>query len=169
MDDLLVLASNRHLMVMDNMSGVKKEMADAICRLSTGGRMAKRKLHTDDDLHLVELQRPVILNGINEVSNRSDLNERCLIVDLPAIDDTARIDEETYYATVDRDKPAMFTGLLDAIVSGFWRAILAIYHLGTSMSKDSFRSGDLIECHSTSCVQFQLRTKAAPLKLTSLT
>ncbi len=31
-----------------------------------------------------------------------------------------------------------------------WLAILAIYHLGTSMSKDSFRSGDLIECHSTS-------------------
>ncbi len=51
----------------------------------------------------------------------------------------------------------------------YWRAILAIYHLGTSMSKDSFCSGDLIECHSTSCVQFQLRTKAAPLKLTSLT
>ena len=51
----------------------------------------------------------------------------------------------------------------------YLRAILTTYHLGTSMSKDSFRSGDLIECHSTSCVQFQLRTKAAPLKLTSLT
>ncbi|MCK5830947.1 MAG: hypothetical protein KAH20_11665, partial [Methylococcales bacterium] len=35
-----------------------------------------------------------------------------------------------------------------------WRAIFATYHLGTSMSKDSFHSGDLIECHDSSCFNF---------------
>ncbi len=117
-DDLLVSVSHSHLGAIDNLSGITNQMSDALCMLSTGGGMDKRRLNTDDDLHLVNIQKPVMLTGIDEISSRSDLLSRSFLLDLPFIPEHAKKDEVTCKAEFEKDKAIIFTGLLNAIVSG---------------------------------------------------
>jgi hypothetical protein len=58
-------------------------MADALCRLATGGGYAIRRLYTDADEALFEAQRPVLLTGIEELPLRGDLIDRALMLTLP--------------------------------------------------------------------------------------
>ena len=81
--DLMIQATESHLIVFDNVSGIKNEISDALCTLSTGGGYATRKLYTDDELKVFDASRPFILNGINGVASRPDLLERSLSLKLP--------------------------------------------------------------------------------------
>jgi len=83
--DLMIAANNGWLLVLDNMSAVKPDLSDALCRLATGGGFATRTLYTDEDETIFDAQRPVVLTSIEEVGTRSDLLERSLIVELPTI------------------------------------------------------------------------------------
>jgi hypothetical protein len=89
-DDLMVSARVSWVVAFDNISRLPPYLSDALCRLSTGGGLSKRQLYTDSDEVLLEAMRPVILNGIEEAANRSDLLDRALIVEMPVIDETQR-------------------------------------------------------------------------------
>ena len=69
--DLFIGADNAHVQVFDNISGLQSWVSDSLCRLSTGGGFATRKLFTDSDESLFESSRPVLLNGIADVVSRS--------------------------------------------------------------------------------------------------
>ncbi len=45
--NLMIQAKDYYLLVFDNASGMKADISDALCTLSTGGGMAVRKLYTD--------------------------------------------------------------------------------------------------------------------------
>ena len=65
-------------------------MSDALCRLATGGGLGTRQLYSDADESLFDVQRPVILNGITSLAERGDLQDRCIPITLPVIDEDAR-------------------------------------------------------------------------------
>jgi len=71
--DLLRLAKERHLINVDNVSGISPNQSDTLCRASTG-------IGGHDD----PLMRTVILNGITVPVVRPDLNERLFPVQLKA-------------------------------------------------------------------------------------
>ena len=56
--------------------------ADLLCRLCTGEGDAKRRLYTDDDTVVVELKRAILLNAINVPSDRADVLDRTLALEL---------------------------------------------------------------------------------------
>jgi hypothetical protein len=114
-DDLMVSAVHNHVIVYDNLSHLESWLSDALCRLSTGGGQAKRMLYTDDEEHVLDAQRPAIINGIEELATRSDLLDRALMIDLPVIADRKRIDERTFWARFERARPAIFGALCDAV------------------------------------------------------
>jgi hypothetical protein len=68
--DLMIAATNGWCLSLDNLSHVPPWLSDAICRLATGGGFATRALYTDSDEVLFDAQRPVILNGIEELATR---------------------------------------------------------------------------------------------------
>ncbi|MFO7703567.1 MAG: hypothetical protein R6V43_00285 [Halopseudomonas sp.] len=113
--DLLVTASNNHVVVSDNLSGLSPELSDVFCRLSTGGGFAERQLYTNREEVLVNLQRPIILNGIDEVASRGDLMERALILHLPLIKETARETESDFWKRFEAALPGILGGLCDAL------------------------------------------------------
>jgi len=113
--DLLVTAANNHVVVSDNLSGLSAELSDVFCRLSTGGGFAERQLYTNREEVLVNLQRPLILNGIDEVASRGDLMERSLIIHLPLIKETARESESTFWKRFDAALPGIIGGICDAL------------------------------------------------------
>lgn len=116
--DLLVSASNNHVVVQDNLSGLTAEMSDCLCRLSTGGGIDMRALYTDNEQVLIDIQRPVLINGIDDVANRQDLAERALIVHLPVINGDNRKSERQFWKEFDTDKPLILGALLDLIAVG---------------------------------------------------
>src|SRR5690606_32570828 len=78
--DLLIAARNGWVIALDNLSGTPVWLSDALCRLATGGGWSTRELYSDTDEVLINVQRPVILNGIDDLLSRDDLRDRAIIL-----------------------------------------------------------------------------------------
>jgi hypothetical protein len=113
--NLIVSASNSHVLGFDNLSEVPAWLADAFCRLSTGGGYATRMLHTDRDEMIFEGQRPIMLNGIPLLTNRADLADRSITIHLRAIPETNRRPEDEISADFEAARPRLFGALLTAV------------------------------------------------------
>jgi hypothetical protein len=82
-DDLIIAARNGAVVAFDNLSHISAELSDALCRLATGAGFSKRRLYTDGDEVIVQVRRPVIVNGITDLVRMPDLADRALFVELP--------------------------------------------------------------------------------------
>ena len=116
--DLMIAARNAWLLAFDNLSGIKSWLSDALCRLATGGGFSTRQLYTDAEETILDAQRPVILNGIEELTSRQDLLDRALIVQLPPIQPEARRPESELWDEFDAQKPGILGALLTAVSTG---------------------------------------------------
>ncbi|WBL34036.1 hypothetical protein O5O51_04865 [Sinirhodobacter sp. HNIBRBA609] len=112
--DLVIAAQGAHVLAFDNLSRVKPAMADCLCRLSTGGGFATRKLHSDADEVLFQATRPIILNGIPDLAERADLADRAIILTLPTIPESTRSFESDFWERFEAARPRILAGLLDA-------------------------------------------------------
>jgi curved DNA-binding protein CbpA len=83
--NLIVACRHAHFIAFDNISGLRDDLSDAICRLSTGGGHGERELYTNREESTFEGRRPVCLNGIEDVATRPDLVDRALMLMLLAI------------------------------------------------------------------------------------
>lgn len=113
--DLAVAAANSAVLILDNLSWLPPWGSDALCRLSTGGGLGKRKLYTDDEETYITVARPLALTSIVDVASQFDLLDRCLIVNLEPISEDARRTEEELYTRFEAVRPAILGGLFDAV------------------------------------------------------
>jgi hypothetical protein len=116
--DLMVSAHNNWLLTFDNISSLTPWQSDALCRLSTGGGYAARGLFTDDREVVLNAQRPIILNGIDDFVTRGDLTDRSIFLSLRPILPAARRSDHDLWTEFERDYPAIFGALLDAVAGG---------------------------------------------------
>jgi hypothetical protein len=79
-DALKVHAASHHVCAWDNLSHLPADIADNLCRLATGAGISRRRMYTDNEESLVYLLRPIIVNGIAEVTTRPDLLSRFVSV-----------------------------------------------------------------------------------------
>jgi putative DNA primase/helicase len=112
--DLVIAAQASHIVAFDNLSRVNGDLADALCRLSTGGGFGTRKLHTNSEEMLFDVTRPVLLNGIPDLAGRADLADRSIIIELPVIGERARRSEAELWEAFEAARPRILAGLLDA-------------------------------------------------------
>ena len=85
--DIGTTARHRHLLAFDNISGLKWDVSDSLCKLSTGLSVSQRSLYTNGELYQYTVTRPVILNGIPNLVNRDDLARRVISLHLDRIPD----------------------------------------------------------------------------------
>jgi hypothetical protein len=111
----MTAAQNGWVIGYDNLSGFPSWLADGLCRLSTGGRFHTRTLYSDDEETIFDAQRPVILNGIDQISSRHDLLDRSIIITLPPIQDQLRRHEGEFWADFNQAKPQILGALYDAV------------------------------------------------------
>ena len=119
--DLFIAARNGHVLAFDNVSGLPGWISDTLCRLATGGGFAVRQLYTDGDEVLFDAERPVILNGIEEIVTRPDLADRALFLTLDPIPEERRRPEAELWAAFEAERPRILGVLLDAVVEGLKR------------------------------------------------
>jgi hypothetical protein len=116
--DLMITARNSWVLSYDNLSRLSVWQSDAFCKLSTGGGHATRALYTDDGEVIFEAQRPLLLNGIEEIATRGDLADRAIVVMLPTIPEQRRLPEEQFWAEFEQARPRILGALLGAMVVG---------------------------------------------------
>lgn len=116
--DLLVGAVHSHVQALDNLSSVPAWLADALCRLATGGGFATKTLYTDLSETVISAVRPSILNGIPNLSERADLADRAISLALAAIREDQRIPEGAFWQEFERDRPLILGALLDGVSAG---------------------------------------------------
>jgi len=116
--DLMVTAASGWLLVYDNISVVPNWLSDGLCRLATGGGFAGRALFTNDERTVIHAKRPVIVNGIDEFVCRDDLADRCVFLRPPPLIAGSHRAEVEFWRSFRADYPAIFGGLLNAVVGG---------------------------------------------------
>ena len=113
--DFLQKASHCYVPMLDNLSALPDSAADTLCRLVTGEADSKRKLYTDDEDVIIELRRAVILNGINAPTDRGDVLDRSLVVELERIPDAERRTEEEMWAAFEDGHSRLLGAALDLL------------------------------------------------------
>jgi len=115
---IMVSAKNNSIMCYDNLSSIDPELADALCLVATGGYYSARKKWTNGDQFLVDLQRPLVLTGIDLPSLRGDLLSRMLTVHLKPISDASRLTDEEVDARFDAARPRILAWVYDLVSRG---------------------------------------------------
>jgi hypothetical protein len=113
--DLYIGSQNSWAQCFDNLSGLRGSMADALCRIATGGGFSTRELYTNDDEVLIQVTRPVMINGIPLASERPDLLDRSIVIILPVIAPNRRRTEREFWASFTKAHPKIFGALLTAL------------------------------------------------------
>jgi len=113
--DLAIAAGNAHLLCYDNLSGLSAHLADAFCRLATGGGYATRKLYSDDGEKIFIYSRPAIINGISELLNRQDLTDRAVVITTTSISRKDRLPESVMREKWQQDRPLIIGALFTAV------------------------------------------------------
>ncbi len=111
--DLVLAAVNGWVLNFDNLSLVQPWLADALCRISTGGGFSTRTLYTDKEESLFNSMRPIILNGITDVVTRHDLADRTIYINLNPVKE--RILESTLSNQFNEKVPYILGGLFSAV------------------------------------------------------
>ncbi len=114
--DLMIAATNGWVVALDNLSHLSPWLSDALCRLATGGGFSTRELYTNEEEKLFNAQRPVVLNGIEELATRGDLVDRAIIIYLPPISKNLRLEEAVFWREFGQDQPTILGALLDGVV-----------------------------------------------------
>ena len=114
-EDVWIAARNSHMVSLENLSHLHPQYQDALCVLATGGGYSARTLYTNAEETIIELRKPIMLNGISVIVTAQDLLDRCLHIDLPTIQnrEMAGDMEERFEAA----QPALLGAFLDLFVS----------------------------------------------------
>lgn len=123
--DLIIAASNGWNVAYDNLSTIPFWLADALCRLATGAGFGTRELFTNQGEKLFSGARPIILNGIEDLTTREDLADRLIAFTLPPIPDNKRCPEKELLPRFEAARPRILGAMLD----GVSRAIRERHHV----------------------------------------
>ena len=116
-DDLSLLCSAKaqFFLAWDNVSHLSENLSDALCRLSTGAGISRRKLFSDSDLSTIGVCRCALLNGIEDFVVRGDLLSRCLTIELAPIKAADRMTDEAFKGRFREQLPYILGATLNAL------------------------------------------------------
>ncbi len=113
--DFLQKADHTFIVLLDNLNSLPEWAEDTLCRLVTGEGDSKRVLYSDDDDYIFEMKRAILLNGVNQPADRSDVRDRTLPVELRRIPDDRRRSEEDLWDEFREKHSRMLGSILDTL------------------------------------------------------
>ena len=117
--DLTAAARNSWIVCFDNLSHLPEELADAACRLATGGGFGGRELYSDHDEAIFDATRPMVFNAIPDLgAARPDFLDRAVIVEFLDMKPEMRRDEAQFWREFEQVRPRILGALLDAASAG---------------------------------------------------
>ena len=114
-EDFDLLLYKHFCLAIDNLSNLPAARADRICSAITGSFVEMRILFTNLDTIVMPCNPRIILNGINSISNRPDLLDRSITIQLERITPTKRRLEDEMNESFDVDLPLILGGIADTL------------------------------------------------------
>lgn len=111
--ELKAQASLRRNFVFDNSSHVDVEVSDLLARITTGGELISRAHYTNDEAHVTQLMRMVVINGIMDGFTRGDLASRSVSFELQPIGENELTGLSNLSEEWEEFQPYLFTSLLE--------------------------------------------------------
>lgn len=108
-------AHHHAFLFFDNLSKMPAWFSDALARASTGDGFSKRMLYTDNDDVFYTVQRPIALNGINQVITKPDLLDRSILLKLQRIATDDRKTEEEIWQQFAEDRSKILGAIFDVL------------------------------------------------------
>ena len=116
--DLYIYARNRRIAAFDNVSDIKPDISDALCRILSGESMIIRKLYSDGDEYVVKAWSLIALNGITTGAVRGDLLDRTIKLELNELVPGQRKTEKLLEALFTQRHPKILGALLRTVQYG---------------------------------------------------
>ena len=113
--DFLQKAAHCYILMLDNQNSLPEWFQDTLCRLVTGESDSKRVLYSDDDDLVWSMKRAVLLNGINPPSERGDVQDRTLPIELDRLDKRKRLPEDDFWLQFSLAHPRLLGAVFDAL------------------------------------------------------
>ena len=125
-DDLINTLYNGYFIAFDNVSVIKNDISDILCKAVTGSSINKRKLYTDNDEVVLNIKRPIGINGISIDMSQSDLIDRSIIIDFKRISSQKRMTDSQVFG--------LFKELLPNILGEIFTLIKKVLKIKNSIS-----------------------------------
>jgi hypothetical protein len=113
--EFLQKAAHCYVLMLDNQNSLPEWFQDTLCRLVTGESDSKRVLYTDEEDLVWSMQRAVLLNGINPPSERGDVQDRTLPIELERLDKRKRLPEDDFWMQFSLKHPELLGAVFDAL------------------------------------------------------
>jgi hypothetical protein len=110
-EDVFVGAGASWIVCYENVSHLSAQVQDALCTVATGGGYAKRKLFTDADESIINVKRPVGINGISAAVTAQDLIDRTLSIEMPVVRE--RVEVTGLWRAYEAERGLLIGALLD--------------------------------------------------------
>ncbi len=125
-DDLINTLYNGYFVAFDNVSVIKNDISDILCKAVTGSSLNKRKLYTDNDEVVLNIKRPIGINGISIDMSQSDLIDRSIIIDFKRLSCNKRMTDAQVFG--------LFNELLPNILGEIFTLIKKVLKIKNSIS-----------------------------------
>jgi primase-polymerase (primpol)-like protein len=146
---LMLTAERSWLQRFNNASTLTEDQSNLLCTLVEGTTMPKRTAYTDRGLTIVRARRPIVLNGISIVPERTDLLDRCLPIALvPPTPEKVEAgqtdaDEGVVQHKTNAQLKAAFEAVRPAVLGALYTAVAsALRHYDTTVLDDPPRLHD---------------------------
>ncbi len=117
-DQLMMITKFNQVLIFENLSHLSLRDSDNLSKLSTGCALSKRTLYANTDQTSFKSRKPCMINCIEQLVTKGDLLSRCILLDLPEIPKTERVDEVQYNKDFNSEVPHILGALLDAVSFG---------------------------------------------------
>ncbi len=104
-EELVQILEHHYLCMFDNLSAFPDWLSDLLSQACTGGGFSKRKLYSDDEDIIYQIQRCIGLNGINLLVSRADLMDRTLLLHMERIEPSERKEKRVLMQEFEAERP----------------------------------------------------------------
>ena len=115
MEETVQVLEHHYLCMFDNLSAFPDWLSDLLSQACTGGGFSKRKLYTDDESVIYQIQRCIGLNGINLLISRADLMDRTILLHLERIEPSKRKEWRVLMQEFEEERPYILGCFFDVL------------------------------------------------------
>ena len=113
--DFVVVFREHWFTPFDNIGFISADISNMLCRVIMGDGVQQRRLHTNSDSVIFDLQRCIAVNGIDIVPTKSDLLDRTILFELMRIEDNDRRELSEVMASFEADRADILGGVFDTL------------------------------------------------------
>lgn len=115
MEELTQILEHHYFCVFDNLSSFPDWLSDLLSVVCTGGGFSKRKLYTDDEDIIYQIQRCIVINGINLLVSRADLMDRTILLRMERIEPSERKEKKVLMQEFEEERPSLLGCFFDVL------------------------------------------------------